>query len=758
MKQFNTQRLQFKINLALLMTAVLFVFITISVLYPLERRRQAGILKKVHLLLDSVYQQQRETLANELFAKQQRALRATLGELIKVDGIIGVSVLGPEGKLVLANDDQFSHDLTTSEMERLSTSAQFRRRDLKGRSVGEYATMIQVIGEKIGFVRIFYDLTELDKERRTLNFILFGFVTATLVLMLGLLNFILSRSVIRPIGLLHKAIEGLQRGHLGQTVEMDAKDEIGEVGHAFNQMSRQLNLSQMALKKAEETFRGIFENAFEGLFQIDPVTERFITVNPALVKLLGYSSEQELLSADVHALRESIVHIDEVREKYQQLKSLGHIAGFETQIRQKDSRILDVSTSIRAINDEKGKLIYYEGSIVDISEHIKRERAERAREAAEAANHAKSEFLAKMSHEIRTPINAIMGFSNLLAASVNDATQLHYLKSIKVSGKNLVTLIDDILDISKIEAGKMNLHYEPVHLKSFFNDIYQTFYLQANEKMLRLIVHLPEEKEVIGIVIDGNRLRQVLYNLISNAIKFTDHGEITIDVNLIGHHPPNRIDLGITVTDTGIGIPEDAIEHIFEHFTQIPGQDEKRYGGTGLGLAICRSLTEMMGGQITVQSIVGQGSCFKISLKDLTIINTVDTSNDSEVIDNTKPDLVHLSLRNSAEKKDYAAITKSMLTKLPLDVIAGLTEIIPQLEGYLMDQWQQIKRNHDIDTIEEFAGEIEQLGDETGILPLLEFGERLASFSRAFDVDQIQIQLQAYPSLVEQLKQAVIRG
>lgn len=758
MKQFNTQRLQFKINLALLMTAVLFVFITISVLYPLERRRQAGILKKVHLLLDSVYQQQRETLANELFAKQQRALRATLGELIKVDGIIGVSVLGPEGKLVLANDDQFSHDLTSSEMERLSTSAQFRRCDLKGRSVGEYATMIQVIGEKIGFVRIFYDLTELDKERRTLNFILFGFVTATLVLMLGLLNFILSRSVIRPIGLLHKAIEGLQRGHLGQTVEMDAKDEIGEVGHAFNQMSRQLNLSQMALKKAEETFRGIFENAFEGLFQIDPVTGRFITVNPALVRLLGYSSEQELLSANVHALRESIVHIDEVHEKYQQLKSLGHIAGFETQIRQKDSRILDVSTSIRAINDEKGKLLYYEGSIVDISEHIKRERAERAREAAEAANHAKSEFLAKMSHEIRTPINAIMGFSNLLAASVNDATQLHYLKSIKVSGKNLVTLIDDILDISKIEAGKMNLHYEPVHLKSFFNDIYQTFYLQADEKMLRLIVHLPEEKEVSGIVIDGNRLRQVLYNLISNALKFTDHGEITIDVNLIGHHSPNRIDLGITVTDTGIGIPEDAIEHIFEHFTQIPGQDEKRYGGTGLGLAICRSLTEMMGGQITVQSIVGQGSCFKISLKDLTIINTVDTCNDSEIIDNTKPDLVHLPLRNSAEKKDYAAFTKSMLTKLPLDVIAGLTEIIPQLEGHLMDQWQQIKRNHDIDTIEEFAGEIEQMGDETGILPLLEFGERLASFSRAFDVDQIQIQLQEYPSLVEQLKQAVIRG
>lgn len=758
MKQFNTQRLQFKINLALLVTAVLFVFITISVLYPLERRRQAGILKKVHLLLDSVYQQQRETLANELFAKQQRALRATLGELIKVDGIIGVSVLGPEGKLVLANDDQFSHDLTTGEMERLSTSAQFRRLDLKGRSVGEYATMIQVIGEKIGFIRIFYDLTELDKERRTLNFILFGFVTATLILMLGLLNFILSRSVIRPIGLLHKAIEGLQRGHLGQTVEMDAKDEIGEVGHAFNQMSRQLNLSQMALKKAEETFRGIFENAFEGLFQIDPATERFITVNPALVRLLGYSSEQELLSANVHALRESIVQIDDVREKYQQLKSLGHIAGFETQIRQKDSRILDVSTSIRAINDEKGNLLYYEGSIVDISEHIKRERADRAREAAEAANHAKSEFLAKMSHEIRTPINAIMGFSNLLAASVNDATQLHYLKSIKVSGKNLVTLIDDILDISKIEAGKMNLHYEPVHLKSFFNDISQTFYLQANEKKLRLILRLPEEKEVSGVVIDGNRLRQVLYNLISNAIKFTDQGEITIDVDLIGHQPPNRIDLEITVTDTGIGIPEDAIEHIFEHFTQIPGQDEKRYGGTGLGLAICRSLTEMMGGRITVQSVVGQGSCFKISLKDLTIIDTVGTCNDSEFIDNTQPDLVHLPLRASAEKKDYAAFTKSMLTRLPSNVIAGLAEIIPQLEGHLMEQWQQIKRNHDIDTIEEFAREIEQLGDETGILPLLEFGERLTSFSRAFDVDQIQIQLQAYPSLVEQLKQAVIRG
>jgi PAS domain S-box-containing protein len=746
MKRFNTQRLQFKINLALLVTAALFVLITISVLYPLERRRQAGFVKKVHLLLDSVYQQQRETLANELFAKQQRALRATLGDLTKVDGIIAVSVLGPEGKLVLATDDQFSHDLTTDEIVLLSTSAQFRRLDLKGRSVGEYATMIQVIGEKIGFIRIFYDFAELDRERRTFNFVLFGFVTATLVLMLGLLNFILSRSVIRPIGLLHKAIEGLQRGHLGQTVEIDAKDEIGEVGRAFNQMSWELNQSQMALKKAEETFRGIFENAFEGLFQIDPATEQFITVNPALVRLLGYSSEQELLAADVNALRKSIVNIDGVQEKYQQLKSLGHIAGFETQVRQKDGRILDVSTSIRAIYDEKGLLLYYEGSIVDISEHIKRERAERAREAAEAANQAKSEFLAKMSHEIRTPINAIMGFSNLLEASVNDATQLHYLKSIKVSGKNLVMLIDDILDISKIEAGKMSLHYEPVHLKSFFHDIYQTFFLQANEKKLRLAVKLPEEKEVSGIVIDGNRLRQVLYNLISNAIKFTDYGEITIDVIQTGYHSPNLIDLEITVTDTGIGIPEDAIEQIFEHFTQTPGQDERRYGGTGLGLSICRSLTEMMGGQITVQSIVGQGSCFKITLNGLTII------------DATKPDLIHSPLQVSLEKKEYAAFTESMFTKLPSDVITGLAEIIPQLEGHLMDQWQKIKKNHDIDSIEEFARQIEQLGDETGILPLLEFGEKLASFSRAFDVDHIQIQLQAYPSLVEQLKQTAIRG
>ncbi|MBA4369919.1 MAG: hypothetical protein C0403_20005, partial [Desulfobacterium sp.] len=134
------------------------------------------------------------------------------------------------------------------------------------------------------------------------------------------------------------------------------------------------------------------------------------------------------------------------------------------------------------------------------------------------------------------------------------------------------------------------------------------------------------------------------------------------------------------------------------------------------------------------------------------------TCNNSEIVDTTLLDLIHSPLRVSLEKKECAVFTESMLTKLPSDVITGLAEKIPQLEGHLMDQWQKIKKNHDIDSIEEFARQIEQLGDETGILPLLEFGEKLASFSRAFDVDHIQIQLQAYPSLVEQLKQTVIRG
>ncbi|MFH2064543.1 MAG: ATP-binding protein [Pseudomonadota bacterium] len=757
MKRFNTQQLRFKINLALLVTAVLFILITISVLYPLERRRQEGLVKQVHLLLDSVYQQQRETLANELFAKQQRALRATLGDLIKVDGIIAVSVLGPEGRLVMATDDRFSHDLTADDKRLLSRTAQFNRRDLKGRSVGEYSSMIQVIGEKIGFIRIFYDFTKLDQERRAFNFILFGLLTATLVLMLGLLNFILLRSVIRPISLLQQAIEELQWGHLGQTVEMAAKDEIGEVGRAFNQMSQKLNQSRIALKKAEETFRGIFENAFEGLFQIDPATERFITVNPALVRLLGYPSEHDLLAADIHALREIVVHPEEVRETYQQLKRNGHIAGFETQIRQKDGRVLDVSMSIRAIYEEKGLLLYYEGSIVDISEHITRERAEIAREAAEAASRAKSDFLAKMSHEIRTPINAIMGFSDLLTASVQDATQLQYLQSIQAGGKNLVMLIDDILDISKIEAGKMSLHYGPVHLKSFLHDIYQTFYLQADEKKLRLAVQLPEE-EISGIVIDGNRLRQVLYNLVGNALKFTDQGEVTIAVEIIAHHPPDQVDLEISVADTGIGIPEDAIKHVFKPFFQTPSQDEKRYGGTGLGLAICGNLTEIMGGRITVQSVVGQGSCFKIMLSGLTTVDMVDTCHDDHAVHIANPDFVHSPLRSSLGKKDHETFAESRLTQLPSDVIAGLAEVLPQLDGPLMDQWRKITKSHDIDAIEKFAKRIEKLGDETGILPLMVFGERLAAFSRVFDVDQIQMQLRGYPAMVAQLKQAVIRG
>jgi len=240
-----------------------------------------------------------------------------------------------------------------------------------------------------------------------------------------------------------------------------------------------------------------------------------------------------------------------------------------------------------------------------------------ARQKAEEANRAKSEFLANMSHEIRTPMNAIMGFTEILDKYITDNQQRHYLKAIQASGKSLLNLINDILDLSKVEVGKLELDYSPVNPYALFEEIEQIFAHRIVEKGLEFAVDVDQELPE-GLILDEVRLRQILVNLVGNAVKFTEKGYIKLSVmKCYTDENQNSLDLFFSVADSGIGIPQDQLESIFEAFTQQKGQSQVKYGGTGLGLAITKRLVNMMGGQIHVASKPGQGSSFSVVLNDV---------------------------------------------------------------------------------------------------------------------------------------------
>ncbi len=376
------------------------------------------------------------------------------------------------------------------------------------------------------------------------------------------------------------------------------------------QMINDLERLNEVLSESEDRFRGLSRATFEGV--VIHEQGRIIDTNAAADELFGIAHE-ELIGRDALELL-TPESSTAARERIE----AGSEAPYEIEIMRQDGS--SVPVEIRARNTHFMGREVRVVAVRDITERKHAdERLRSAKEAAEAASQAKSEFLANMSHEIRTPINAILGYSRILGERSQDPQQKEYLNSIHASGRSLLMLINDILDLSKIEANKLELEYSAVEPRFILDDVEKVFAHEAKHRGLELVVDVSPGLPPL-LLLDEPRLRQILLNLVGNAVKFTEQGSITVTASHKWTSPEHdRIHLVISVADTGIGIDESEIERIFGAFEQMTGQQQSKYGGTGLGLAIIRRLVDMMGGQIQLESVVGEGSTFTVVLDDVEV-------------------------------------------------------------------------------------------------------------------------------------------
>lgn len=471
------------------------------------------------------------------------------------------------------------------------------------------------------------------------------FSLLTVVGILGIFTkVVLSKNLQQPLGQLIGRIEDMAAGkYVGQENESHLM-EMELILSKFNEMADEVRIREEKLRISEAKYRSLFETSIEGIVMID-ADFRISHVNNVMAEMLGYS-ETEMIGMPVTR----IIHADEQESHAEEaeLRRAGKSSQYERRMVRKDGSTIWVMvssspqfsddgefegsfsmvtniTDLRAAQAEL-KLAYdeMEKRVVERTEELNqtnrllkneiyiRKQTEKeiieAKEAAEEATRAKSEFLANMSHEIRTPMNAIIGMTHLAKMTELTAAQKDYLNKIDISARSLLGIINDVLDMSKIEAGMLSIESVGFKLNQVLEQLTTIVSPRANEKKLEFLINVNKDVPS-SIVGDSMRLSQILINLCNNAVKFTDRGSVVVGVEAL-EQTDDEVKLRFTVTDDGIGIESDRIEELFQPFTQADASTTRKYGGTGLGLNLCNQLVELMGGEIGAESEVGKGSVF----------------------------------------------------------------------------------------------------------------------------------------------------
>jgi PAS domain S-box-containing protein len=446
--------------------------------------------------------------------------------------------------------------------------------------------------------------------------------------------------------------------------------------------------SEEILKKSEKKYRDIYDNAIEGMFRTS-LEGKSMQSNIALAKMLGYNTADNVINSVTDSGHQVWANADD-RLKYAEiLEKQDIVRGYECQYKRVDGGLIWVSVNSRLVRDENGKALYYEGFVEDITERKQTEfELIKAKEKAEESDRLKSAFLANMSHEIRTPMNGILGFAELLKdPNLTSDDQQDFIQIIQVSGARMLNTINNIVDISKIESGLTNVDIKETNINERMEFIYKFFKPEVEIKGLQFLFKssLPAKEAIIKS--DNEKVYGILTNLVKNAIKFTYEGSIEFGYEKKGEY------LEFFVKDTGVGIPQNQQQIIFERFRQGSDSLTRRYEGSGLGLSISKSYVEMLGGKIWVESAEGKGSTFyftipynAVSKEKHTIENVISAENKDVEIKNLKTLIVE------DDEISYSLLIRTV-RKISSEVLHAITGVEaveacrnnPDLDLVLMD-------------------------------------------------------------------------